>query len=664
MAHHDPESLDGASEGLKELHAKPPQEQADFWSSCVTSKPIELEEIGGLPADGIANDVLLRHFDCSLHFLNKMFRCTLRHQKGAEKECLTKWGLYHALSHHCTLFDVLPENELEAMLNDKSNECFERICTVVGLPCSWKSFAATVKHIRMALLLRFFLLSAEEHHTGGTFLHHMDYDSSSIHTPFVTATVPQSKDIVSRGKTYTVPLVETQVPLSHYGEYLFTSEAKAPGNVHWTHMTTPSVDMVVAVGAGRRLPSPAVALLNRLGDRQAQISLDCVGYSNEDKDKAMHGWYWSSMALPACYLDRTSRESLMRYRIWSAKSRGGSQMPPRIRVASVRMTLGFVWGSKTLISTSSEPYYIGKWNTDTEEQRQKSFFANVLDFLTCAWCCWRKPHGYEKLPQEEPDDCEVGNASEMSPELKEALESNEACHMGEKATDTHECFITFERMFQQSLLALSSRASPLRNGNNFQLLTRIILNRTIEYLDIVEVYQAAIARLGYLLGDSKTQSKHELIGKIEQAQLELKALQRYVEPFGKFVIPELYKASLDVRDDYPSSYQHVKNTHNTFNAFMPACDSLIQKCTHLIDAYDRDADHKTNNILNILTLITFVFTPVLILTGVYGMNWDHFPEIGWNYGYLYFWIMACSLVVIFKMILVCLYREAGIQLNT
>ncbi|WP_318508919.1 magnesium transporter CorA family protein [Bacillus sp. T3] len=44
------------------------------------------------------------------------------------------------------------------------------------------------------------------------------------------------------------------------------------------------------------------------------------------------------------------------------------------------------------------------------------------------------------------------------------------------------------------------------------------------------------------------------------------------------------------------------------------------------------ADH-TNAIMKTLTLASVIFLPMTFLAGLYGMNFQHMPELGWRYGY-------------------------------
>lgn len=53
--------------------------------------------------------------------------------------------------------------------------------------------------------------------------------------------------------------------------------------------------------------------------------------------------------------------------------------------------------------------------------------------------------------------------------------------------------------------------------------------------------------------------------------------------------------------------------------------------------------HQTGRIVNRLTAITMIFMPLTFLCGVYGMNFDHQPELRWTFGYAGFWVVAILL---------------------
>jgi magnesium transporter len=60
----------------------------------------------------------------------------------------------------------------------------------------------------------------------------------------------------------------------------------------------------------------------------------------------------------------------------------------------------------------------------------------------------------------------------------------------------------------------------------------------------------------------------------------------------------------------------------------------------LLALYLGIVSHRTNRLVNRLTVISVIFLPLTFLCGVYGMNFDNMPELHWSYGMVYFWAMA------------------------
>lgn len=54
--------------------------------------------------------------------------------------------------------------------------------------------------------------------------------------------------------------------------------------------------------------------------------------------------------------------------------------------------------------------------------------------------------------------------------------------------------------------------------------------------------------------------------------------------------------------------------------------------------------HRTNQVMSKLTVVSIIFLPLTFLCGVYGMNFDVIPELKLPHGYLYFWLLAATLV--------------------
>lgn len=56
-------------------------------------------------------------------------------------------------------------------------------------------------------------------------------------------------------------------------------------------------------------------------------------------------------------------------------------------------------------------------------------------------------------------------------------------------------------------------------------------------------------------------------------------------------------------------------------------------CGDLLDGHISLSSHRLNNTMKILTIITAIFVPLSFLAGVYGMNFEYMPELGFRYSY-------------------------------
>lgn len=70
-----------------------------------------------------------------------------------------------------------------------------------------------------------------------------------------------------------------------------------------------------------------------------------------------------------------------------------------------------------------------------------------------------------------------------------------------------------------------------------------------------------------------------------------------------------------------------------------------------LNLYMGMVSHRTNKIINRLTIFSMIFLPLSFLCGVYGMNFEYMPELGWKGGYFVFWALAVIFVTIFVIVI-------------
>ena len=91
---------------------------------------------------------------------------------------------------------------------------------------------------------------------------------------------------------------------------------------------------------------------------------------------------------------------------------------------------------------------------------------------------------------------------------------------------------------------------------------------------------------------------------------------------------KLFKAKTHayLRDLYDHTIQ-VIDTVETFRDML----SGVQ------DLYLSSLGHKTNQVMQVLTIIATIFIPLTFMAGIYGMNFEHMPELHWKYSYPVAW---------------------------
>ena len=156
-------------------------------------------------------------------------------------------------------------------------------------------------------------------------------------------------------------------------------------------------------------------------------------------------------------------------------------------------------------------------------------------------------------------------------------------------------------------------------------------------------------RVEELINLSKTSTNPKILEHIEKHRDNYNFLKRSIIPLRD----SLYSIK-SMKDD------------NVFNAIdqdnYSFFERLHQKCLELLEQIEYDMttldsasnfyfstqNHKMNEVMKTLTVVSVFFMPLTFIVGVYGMNFDNMPELHWKYGY--FIILGCMLLLLLGMI--------------
>ncbi len=153
-----------------------------------------------------------------------------------------------------------------------------------------------------------------------------------------------------------------------------------------------------------------------------------------------------------------------------------------------------------------------------------------------------------------------------------------------------------------------------------------------------------------LINLSKTSTNPQVLETIEKHRDNFNFLKRSIIP---------------LRDSLYSIKTMKEDT--VFNFILPEnssfFDRLHQKTLELLEQIEYDVislesasnfyfaaqNHKLNEVMKTLTVVSVFFMPLTFIVGVYGMNFDNMPELHWEYGYF---IILASMAILFMAMLV------------
>jgi magnesium transporter len=152
--------------------------------------------------------------------------------------------------------------------------------------------------------------------------------------------------------------------------------------------------------------------------------------------------------------------------------------------------------------------------------------------------------------------------------------------------------------------------------------------------NIVENYKPALDQLSLEIAELESQvvenPNREMLNRIVSIKKEVMHLRQIIGPqrevLGRFARGEFKMIRPHLvpyyRDVYDSLF-HISGLAQTYT------DSL----TGILHIYLNISSNQTGEVVKLLTMITLITTPLMIVGTWYGMNFESMPELKWKYGY-------------------------------
>jgi len=112
------------------------------------------------------------------------------------------------------------------------------------------------------------------------------------------------------------------------------------------------------------------------------------------------------------------------------------------------------------------------------------------------------------------------------------------------------------------------------------------------------------------------------------------------------------KDILDANNKFQSYFEYLLKSMGIIKASLKRTEERLES---LNDHYQLLLQDKANKRLNLLTIIQAIFVPLTLVVGIYGMNFENMPELGFKYGYF----TALVLMAVVALISLFYFKKNG-----
>ncbi len=167
-----------------------------------------------------------------------------------------------------------------------------------------------------------------------------------------------------------------------------------------------------------------------------------------------------------------------------------------------------------------------------------------------------------------------------------------------------------------------------------------------KYFDVIEGIEELIEKLEEeVLINARRNQLTQIIG----LRSEVLYARKMLGP-QRDLIAALHKQDLALIDDHLQKY--FGDIHENAVKIVESFDTFRDLIANVREAYQASLSNRTNEIMRIFTALTTIFMPLTIVTGIYGMNFDHMPELHSRYGYyavlLFMLLLAAGMYMMFR----------------
>lgn len=139
-----------------------------------------------------------------------------------------------------------------------------------------------------------------------------------------------------------------------------------------------------------------------------------------------------------------------------------------------------------------------------------------------------------------------------------------------------------------------------------------------------------------------TNTDRDVLKKINDYKVELIYLKRHFRPVKENLLLLLKAENNIIRKETKHFY---KDLQEISVAAIEAIENYNTLLSEMLNIYNTMVSLKLNDIIKFLTIFSTIFIPLTFIAGIYGTNFQYFPELGYKYAYPIFWILLIVIAI-------------------
>lgn len=196
-------------------------------------------------------------------------------------------------------------------------------------------------------------------------------------------------------------------------------------------------------------------------------------------------------------------------------------------------------------------------------------------------------------------------------------------------------------LFYPVLQRIKTSKGRLRNmGADY--LAYVILDTIVDqYFVMIDTLDDATIMLEDTL--LSTEPQQETLNTIQRLKREIIRIRKHISPL-RDLMAGLLRSESELINETTRIYLRDVSDHAV--RVTESIEAYREILSGLLEIYITSVSNKMNEVMKVLTVFASIFIPLTFLAGIYGMNFEHMPELKWEWAYPALWIAFITIPVV------------------